>query len=302
MKPASITIRPLTAADATVRASLRAMLAPHKGELHGVAMRPAFDAIMLRTPAADNVEYATDTIAGVPGVWCRPSNPTDRIVLHLHGGWFVGGSPDAYRNFVGQIATRSGAAAFIAGYRLAPEHPFPAAVEDVRAVYEGLVDRGFRNLMIVGDSAGGSLALELMAGLVRDAFEVQPKGAVLISPVTDLSLSGVTWESRAEADALFTKPQVRELIGLYLGDADPALPFSSVTRSLAGLPPMRIHVGDDEMLLDDSLRLTQRAGDIGLDVRTEVWEGMLHGFPASVGTFEAANLALDEIAAFIRTQ
>ena len=294
-------VHPLTPADAKARTSVRAVLAPHKGELRGVAARAPYDAFMLQTPAAENIAYESDTIAGVPGVWCRPANTTNRTVLYLHGGWFVFGAAQAYRNFVGHIASLADAAVFIPNYRLAPEHPFPAGVEDVRAVYTGLLDRGFHDVVIMGDSAGGALALELLAWTVHNALGLQPKAAVLISPVTDLSLSGATWETRDAADVLFTKEQVRELIALYLGDADPAQPFSSLTQDFAGFPPLRIHVGDDEMLLDDSVRLANRAEDAGVDVRLDIWEGMLHGFPVSLGTFDSANRALDEIAAFIRS-
>jgi acetyl esterase/lipase/ketosteroid isomerase-like protein len=297
----TITMRPLTGADAKARASLRGVLAPHKGERGDVAARrAAFDAIMRQTPAAQNIVYTADTIGGVPGLWCRPSGPTGRTVLYLHGGWFVAGSPDAYRNFAGQIAARANVAVFIADYRLAPEHPFPAAVEDVRAAFDGLVERGFHDVVVVGDSAGGELALELLTGVVRDRLDVRPTSAVLLSPVTDLSLSGVTWESRDAADVLFTKQQVRELVDLYVGSADPTLPFSSLAHDLSGFPPLRIHVGDDEVLLDDSLHLAQRAGDAGVDVRLDVWEGMLHVFPSGFAMFEAANVALEEVAAFIR--
>ena len=298
--PANIVLRPLTDADAEVRASLRPFLAPHKGEQGDlVAARAAFDAIMLQTPAAQNIEYATDTIGGVPGVWCRPPAPGRHTILYLHGGWFVSGSPQAYRNFVGQIAARSNAAAFIPTYRLAPEHPFPAGAEDVYAAYGGLIERGFRDAVIVGDSAGGALALELLTRIARDPQEPRPLAAVLLSPVTDLSLSGVTWESRDAADLLFTKQQVHELVGMYLGDADRAAPFSALTENFAAFPAMRVHVGDDEVLLDDSLRLAQRAADAGVDVRLDVWEGMLHVFPSSFAMFEAANTALDEISTFI---
>jgi epsilon-lactone hydrolase len=301
MKPANITMRPLTDADAKARASLRPFLAPHKGESGDIASsRAAFDAIMQRVPAAQNIEYATDTIGGVPGIWCRPPNPTNRTVLHLHGGWFVSGTADAYRNFVGQIAARTNAAAFVPEYRLAPEHPFPGAVDDVQAVYKGLIERGLRELVIVGDSAGGSLALELLARILRDPSAVQAKGAVLLSPVTDLSLAAVSWESRDAADLLFTNAQVSRLVDMYVGGANPSLPFSSLTSDLTGFPPMLIHVGDDEVLLDDSFHLAQRASDAGVDVRLDVWEGMLHVFQSSFAMFEAANTALDEIATFIR--
>jgi epsilon-lactone hydrolase len=296
----NVVVHPLTPADAKARASLRSVLAPHKGQVRGVASRPAFDAIMRQTPAARNVEYVPDTIAEVPGVWCRPADPTDRTILWLHGGWFVGGSAEAYRNFVGHFAARTGAAAFIPDYRLAPEYPYPAAVEDVRAAYKGLFDRGLGDVVVAGDSAGGTLALELLHWVSRNEFRASPRGVVLLSPITDLSLSGATWKSRDAADVLFTKEQARELIALYLGDTDPSLPFSPLAQDIAGFPPMRIHVGDDEVLLDDSVRLARRAEEAGVDVRLDVWEGMLHGFPAAVATFEAANSALDQIADFIR--
>ncbi len=241
-----------------------------------------------------------DTITGVSGIWCRPADSTDRTLLWLHGGWFIGGSAEAYRNFVGHFAARSGAAAFIPDYRLAPEHPYPAAVEDVRAAYKGLFDRGLGDVVVAGDSAGGTLALELLHWIFRNEFRAGPRGVVLLSPITDLSLSGETWESRDAADVLFTIEQARELIALYLGGADPSLPFSPLTQDIAGFPPMRIHVGDDEVLLDDSVRLARRAEEAGIDVRLDVWEGMLHGFPAALETFEAANSALDDIAAFIK--
>jgi monoterpene epsilon-lactone hydrolase len=255
---------------------------------------------MLQTPAALGIDYTTDTIGGIPGIWCRPPTPANRTILYLHGGWFVSGSPEAYRNFVGQIAARSNAAAFIPTYRLAPEHPFPAGVEDAHAAYRGLIERGLRDVVIVGDSAGGALALELLARTARDPQEPRPTAAVLLSPVTDLSFSGVTWESRDAADLLFTKDQAQELVRMYIGDADSALPFSALTQDFTGFPPLLVQAGDDEVLLDDSLRLAQRAADAGVDVRLDVWEGMLHVFPSSFATFEAANTALDESSAFIR--
>ncbi|HEX3370529.1 MAG TPA: alpha/beta hydrolase, partial [Candidatus Cybelea sp.] len=267
---------------------MRSVLAPLKGKVRGLDSRPAFDAILRRTPAAKDVEYAPDTVGGVPGIWCRPAHPSERTILWLHGGWFVGGSADAYSSLIGHFAGRSGAAAFIPDYRLAPEHPYPAAVEDARAAYRGLFDRGLGDVVVAGDSAGGELALELAGWVARDGFKGRPRGVVLLSPITDLSLSGASWESRDAADVLFTKEQARELIAMYHGSADPSLPFSPLANDLAGFPPIRIYVGDDEVLLDDSVRLAQHAAEAGVDVRLDVWEGMLHGFPASLGTFEAA--------------
>jgi monoterpene epsilon-lactone hydrolase len=294
-------MRPLSDNDATARASLRSLLASHKGESGDVeSTRAAFEAVMRRVPAADEIEYTAGAMGDVPGLWCRPRRAAERTILHLHGGWFVSGSPEAYRNFVGQIASRANVAAFIPAYRLAPEHPFPAAVEDARSAYLGLLRRGFGDVVIVGDSAGGSLALELTARVVRDGSATRPTALVLLSPVTDLSQSGVTWESRDAADLLFTRERTRELVEMYLGGSDVSAALSSRTQEFDGFPPIRIHVGDDEVLLDDSLRLAQRAGAAGVDVRLDVWEGMLHVFPSAFDQFEAANIALDEISAFIR--
>src|SRR6267378_8681857 len=132
-------------------------------------------------------------------------------ILHVHGGWFNLGTAHAYRNFVGHIASSAGADAFIPDYRLAPEHPFPAAVTDVEACYRGLVDKGIDKIAVVGDSAGGNLALVLVS------TDMAPVGAVAISPVTDLALTGESYETRAEADPYFTKPQVAGLVASYLG-------------------------------------------------------------------------------------
>jgi epsilon-lactone hydrolase len=293
-------VHPLTPADARARELLRSVLAPLKGQVRGVASRPAFDAVLRQTPVAKDVERVPDTVGGITGLWCRPPNPTERTILWLHGGWFVAGSAEAYANLVGHVARRSGAAAFIPDNRLAPEHPYPAATDDARAAYKGLFDRGLGDIVLAGDSAGGFLALDLLEWVARNEFRARPRGAVLLSPITDLSLSGESWTSRDAADVLFSKEQAREFVALYLKDADPSLPFSPLTQDIAGFPALLIHAGDDEVLLDDSVRLAQRAAAAGVDVRLDVWKGMLHGFPAAVGTFEAADSALDEIAAFIR--
>jgi epsilon-lactone hydrolase len=278
------------------------MLAPHKGEYYAVASaRAGFDTLLRRTPMVDGVTYSADTVGGIPGWWCMPADaPRGVAVLYLHGGWFIMGTADAYRNFVGHIAARSKMATFIPDYRLAPEQPLPAAINDARTVYDALIENGYRKIAVAGDSAGGALAIELIADLVRDDAEVRPLGAVLLSPVTDLTLSGESWESRREADVIFTKEQVRTLVALYLNGRDPTESLASpLYLDFTGFPPVRIHTGDDEMLLDDSRRFAQRATDTGVDVQLDVWEGMLHGFPLSVAMFDAARVAVDEIGAFL---
>ena len=210
------------------------------------------------------------------------------------------GSARAYRNFVGHIAARTNTATFIPDYRLAPEHPLPAAVDDARAVYDGLAGAGSSRIGIVGDSAGGALAIELLASLAERQGALRPAAGVLFSPVTDLTLSGETWVSRDLADLFFTREQVQGVISLYLHGADAASAAASpINLDLHGLPPLRLHAGDDEMLLDDSRRFAQRAEAAGVDVRLDVWEGMLHVFPTALDTFKASRIALDEVATFL---
>jgi acetyl esterase/lipase len=258
---------------------------------------------MIQVPAAEGVTYHSDTVGGVAGWWCRlPNARPARAILHMHGGWFNWGSAQAFRHLVGHIAVRSAADAFIPDYRLAPEHPFPAAVQDVQACYRGLLDLGMKRIAVTGDSAGGSLALVLLTTDTarRSAGGVVPAGAVALSPVTDLSLSGASWETRAAADPYFTKPQVLGLIRAYLGNANPKNQLvSPLYGTLAGLPPICVHVGDDEVLLDDSRCYVERAVAAGVDARLDVWQGMPHGFTSGVGKMTASNQALDAIGAFL---
>ena len=154
------TFHTISAEDKAAMAAMRTIVEPNKGRLQGTAARVPFDAIMERVVAPVGVAYEADTVGGVSGWWCRPESArTGEAILHLHGGWFNWGSAKAFRNIVGHIAARTGVGAFVPDYRLAPEHPFPAAIEDVRACYLGLIERGFSKVAITGDSAGGNLAL-----------------------------------------------------------------------------------------------------------------------------------------------
>jgi acetyl esterase/lipase len=280
--------------------AMRAAVLPFKGKLRGSAARESFNGIMERVSPPENVAFHPDTVGGVSGLWCKPTNARfGEAILHLHGGWFNLGSAQAHRNLVGHIAVRTGAEAFVPDYRLAPEHPFPAAKNDVQACYRGLVERGIRKIAISGDSAGGNLAL-VMLSLANKAGGPIPVGAAVLSPVTDLALTGESFETRAEADPYFVRAQVEELIGSYLGDTDPKNSLASpLYGNLAGLPPISIHVGEDEILLDDSRRYFERAVAAGVDARLDVWEGMPHGFVGSVGNLAAATEALDAIAEFL---
>jgi acetyl esterase/lipase len=292
---------PLDPHDALVVTGIRASAAAAKGKARSKEARAPFDALMEAVQARSYVTYDEDVIAGVPGVWVRPADSLpNEAILYLHGGWFNLGSANAYRHLVSQIAARAGADTFVPDYRLAPEHPFPAAVDDIVACYRALEAR-VQRIAICGDSAGGNLALVLTSLVTADGFRRKAKlvGVAAMSPVTDLSLSGETYRTRADADPYFTREQVAALVQSYLGRAAPTdLRASPLFAELRHSPPVRIHVGDDEVLLDDSRRYVQRAAAAGVDARLDVWLGMPHGFVAMVGALNAATLSLDAIGTF----
>src|SRR5882672_1351853 len=298
-----VVIHPLDPEDGSMIARIRTATRTQKGVPWRSDARKQFDALMEGVSSRDDVTFESDTVGGVPGLWVHPaSSRPDEAILHAHGGWFNAGSAKAYRHLVGHIAARAGVRAFVPDYRLAPEHPFPAAVDDVLATYRGMDDSGIRRIAITGDSAGGNLALVLASCVAAKAV---PAKATLVavaafSPVTDLTLSGGTYETRADADPYFTKQQVATLVQFYLGNADPNDPLASPLQGrFSGLPPIRIHVGDDEVLLDDSRRYVERAVADGVDARLDVWTGMPHGFPAIIGMIKASAQALDAFGMFL---
>ena len=274
-----------------------------KGKSEGTAARGPFNGILERVAVPKGVIFEAATEGGISGWWVKPARARNgAAILHVHGGWFNLGTARAFRNFVGHIASSAGADAFIPDYRLAPEHPFPAAVKDIEACYRGLVDKGITGIALTGDSAGGNLALVLLSITSAQTSKdgKVPVCAVAFSPVTDLTLSGESYDTRAEADPLFTRSQAAKLVRSYLGETDPKNPLASpLYANLSGLPPVRVHVGDDEVLLDDSRRYVERAAAAGVDARLDIWMGMPHGFVTNVGGFDAATQALNASGAFL---
>jgi epsilon-lactone hydrolase len=302
--PDFVAIHPLDPEDAAITSALRALVASTKGVVpRGIEGRGQFDAHMESVLPRDDVTFGADALGGIPGIWVNPANwRSDEAIVHLHGGFFNFGSAKAYRHLVGHIAARAGARAFIPDYRLAPEHPFPAATDDVLACYRGLAGSGVRRIALTGDSTGGNLALVLASRVTGEAVSTNATlvGLAVWSPVTDLTLSSTTYDTRADADPVFTRSQVAELVHSYLGRADAKHPLASPLHGqLAGMPPVRIHVGDDEVLLGDSLRYAERAVTASVDARLDVWMGMPHGFPGSIGKLKAAAQALDAVGAFL---
>jgi epsilon-lactone hydrolase len=299
-----VVTHPLDPEDAAIVGFIRAASRSGKGVLRSIEeARGQFDALMESVLPRDDVMFEAEVLGGIPGIWAHPANwRSDEAILHLHGGWFNFGSAKAYRHLVGHIAARAGARAFIPDYRLAPEHPFPTAVDDAMACYRGLGKSGVRRVAVTGDSAGGNLALVLASQATREtnSSKVALVGVAALSPVTDLALAGNSYVTRADADPYFTREQVTKLVHSYLGGVDPIHPLASpLYGPLSGLPPVRIHVGDDEVLLDDSRRYVERAVGAGVDARLDVWMGMPHGFPVSIGKTKVAAQALDAVGTFL---
>jgi monoterpene epsilon-lactone hydrolase len=298
--PDYVVIHPLAPEDGAITAAIRSAASSAKGAPAGPDARAQFDAFMESVVPRDDVAVETATLGGIPGLWVKPASArSGEAILHLHGGWFNFGSAKAYRHLVGHVAARAGAKAFIPDYRLAPEHPFPAATDDVLACYQAL-GAGVHRIVLTGDSAGGNLGLGLASRIAGASNRSTLAGVAVLSPVTDLTLSGASYDTRADADPFFTRSQVAALVRSYLGSADPNGRLASpLGARLSGMPPVRIHVGDDEVLLDDSRRYVDRAVAAGIDARLDLWMGMPHGFPASVGKLKAAGQALDAVADFL---
>jgi monoterpene epsilon-lactone hydrolase len=298
-----LVVHPLSQEDSVGVGALRSVVAPMKGKVEGTAGRGPFNDIMERVAVPEGLTFEAASVGGISGWWAKPAQARKgAAIIHVHGGWFNWGSAQAYRNFVGHIALKAGADAFIPDYRLAPEHPFPAAIRDLEACYRGLVDKGITKIALTGDSAGGNLALVPLSIASAQASKggIAPAGAVAFSPVTDLALTSESYDTRAEADPYFTKSQAAGLIRSYLGESDPKNPLASpLYADLSGLPPIRIHVGDDEVLLDDSRRYVERAVAAGVDAKLDLWMGMPHGFVINIGGLNAATQALNAIGAFL---
>jgi len=289
--------------DRAAMLAMRTLLSVQPKLQFGAAARSDFDALMEKMPESAGVTYEAATIGGVAGWWCKPQQAQPgAAIVYFHGGAYVLGSAAAYRNFVGQIAERAETAVFVVDYRLAPEHPFPSAVDDAHAVYLGLADSGFSRLVIGGDSAGGGLALALLqltTAALKKGQLPRALATFVFSPWTDLALTGDSMESKAKADPLLTRDALNGAAQLYLGDQDRDDPRASpLYGNVAGLPPVLFHVGEDEILLDDSSRFATRIEAAGGMAELHVWEGMTHVFASNVA-LQSAKDALANISEFL---
>jgi len=293
----------VSTADLAVLAAMREQTAPFKGMVNGPEARESYDQILEAVPAGPGVQYQADIVGGIPGVWCRlESAPSATAMLYLHGGGYVMGSATAYRHFAGQFAARSGMDVFVADYGLAPEHAFPTALNHAMAAYSGLVEAGYRKIVVVGDSAGGGLTLSLLAKLVAEADELpQPVAAVVMSPWTDLALTGDSLESRAEEEMYLSPDAVQAFANHFLAGHSPLdAAASPLYGSHKDLPPLQLHVGTAEILLSDSLAYVERAREAGAAIEAHLWQAMPHVFPNAFAFLEGAENAMGMMAEFIR--
>ncbi len=256
-------------------------------------------------PAEPDVESEPVVANGVSAAWISaPGAAADRAVLYLHGGGYIMGSLNTHRDLMGRISRAAQARVLGLDYRLAPEHPFPAAVDDTVAGYQFLLDQGLppQRLAIAGDSAGGALTLAAMAA-GRDAGLPMPAAGVCLSPFLDLEGTGESITTRADVDPIATPEVIQVWAKAYLAGADPRTPLANpLFADLAGLPPLLIQVGDHEVLLDDSNRLAERAQAAGVRAKLEVWPDMIHRWHSYAAVLPEGQQAVEGIGSFLREQ
>ena len=240
---------------------------------------------------------------GVPAEWITtPGVVAERVICYLHGGGYVLGSIDTHREMVSRLSRAASARVLILDYRLAPENPFPAAVDDSTAAYRWLLSVGVdpARLVIAGESAGAGLTVATLVAL-RDAGESLPRAGICLSPWVDLECLGESMVTKGEIDPVVTRDNTLILAKAYLGDTDPRTPLASpLYADLTGLPPLLIQVGTAEILFDDARRLADRARAAGVDVTLEPWDDMIHMWHFFAAMLPEGQQAIDRIGEFIR--
>ncbi|MEH7438779.1 alpha/beta hydrolase [Neobacillus drentensis] len=262
--------------------------------------RQGLEALSALTPVAQDITVEKVEIEGIAAEWVTAPNAVeDRVFLYLHGGAYIMGSCNTHRYLASKLSRSTAARVLVPEYRLAPEHPFPAAIEDAVSVYRWLLNSGVssKNIVIGGDSAGGGLTLAILLSL-KDAGDPLPALAVLLSPWTDMEGTGESMVTRAEVDPWLSPDATRLTPALYIRDLDPRHPLvSPIYADLTGLPSLLVHVGNDEILLSDAARLVDRARAAGVEVSFKVWDDMWHVFQTFA--IPEGQQAIDEIGEFV---
>jgi acetyl esterase/lipase len=266
-------------------------------------LRAGFKALMAQMIVPDTVRTTQTTLTNRPALHVEPAAGSRAgTILYFHGGGFVFGSPETALSLTAHLVAKTGFVAYSVDYRLSPEHPFPAAIEDTLSAYRGLLDNGIdpSTIAFAGDSAGGGLAVTTCLA-ARDAGLPLPAAIVAFSPGLDATRTGESMETKEGIDPIFTRKAVEHTGAMYLAGADPHQPLLSpaVHADLSGFPPMLIQVGTNEILLDDSTRLAARARAVGVDVILDVTADVPHVFQAFAGLLDEADEALDRAALFL---
>ena len=290
-------------ADAEIDA-IRRMLAARPRPADLAERRQRLDGLGAQYPLPADVRVEPVEANGVAAEWTTtPGADPARVILFLHGGGYISGSLPSHRHMIAQAGREAGARTLALGYRLAPEHPFPAALEDAVAGYRYLLSQGFgpSNIVMAGVSACGRLAVAALVSL-RDAGVPLPACVWCASPWVDLGMTGGSMMTKAAVDPLIQKPYLAELAASYLNGTDPRTPMASpIYADLKGLPPLLIQVGSAETLLDDAVRLAGVAGAADVRVTLQVWPGMIHAWHLYYAQLEAGGRALAEVGTFVRT-
>jgi acetyl esterase/lipase len=252
---------------------------------------------------ARKVKVERARVNGLNSEWLNPKgSPDDKLLLYLHGGAYIMGNCATHRQMVSYIAKYSGIKALLPEYRLAPEHQFPAAIEDAVGLYRSLLADGYaaENIVIAGDSAGGGLTMATLLSL-RDAGDPLPAAVCLLSPWLDLASTGESMTTRAKKDPWFQPKDMPIVAAYYCNDDELKNPLASpVYADLSGLPPLYIQVGQDEILLSDSTRAAEKVKAAGGKVEIEIWPGMWHVFQAFLHQVPESKKAVKKIGAYVR--
>ncbi|WP_051711229.1 alpha/beta hydrolase [Streptomyces sp. NRRL S-350] len=270
------------------------------------AIRAGFKALMAQMIVPDAIRTTQTTLGDRPALHVEPDNgPRGGTILYFHGGGWVFGSPETALSLTGNLVARTGFRSYSLDYRLAPEHPFPAAIEDALSAYRALLDSGEdpSTIAFAGDSAGGGLTVTTCLA-ARDAGLPMPAAIVAFSPGLDATRSGRSMDTKAGIDPLFTRESLEHTSAMYLAGADPHQPMLSpaLLADPIGFPPMLLQAGTNEVLLDDSTRMAARARAAGVDVILDITADVPHVFQSFAGVLDEADQALDRAALFLTQQ
>lgn len=271
---------------------------PSQGSLETyrkAASQPLFE------PMPRGIRWEQDQIDGVQGEWITPKNATtNRCLLYLHGGGYVLSTPHVHRVLVGRLARTLSCRAFMPEYRLAPEHPFPAALDDVTSSYHGILASGYApaQVVVAGDSAGGGLTAALLLHL-RDMGKSLPAAACLISALLDCTFSGSGLPELQQRDPFLRLSDLSRMAEHYYAAQNPQHPLiSPLWADLNGLPPLFVLAGENEILRDEAVQFAERARQAEVAVDLKIWSGMVHAFPLFAGFIPEGKMAIAEIGAF----